>query len=168
LSAKWLAVCLRENYTLSKSKCFIMLRNVSGVHSVSYPVGARFWGSKEAEAWSRLLIGQVQHQTCYPYVWARAVGSYEVGLGSCFPGGKATGAWNWPLSPIAEDKNASRELYIFFPVLVCWCLIGHKDNFFTFTFIGICMLLRQWNNSNLKWQYVGLQANLLALRAVRT
>jgi hypothetical protein len=55
--------------------------------------------------------------------------SYPMGSRGSFPGGKAAGAWSWPLTSInTEVKNAwiynSTPQYVF----MAWCLVKHRDS----------------------------------------
>jgi hypothetical protein len=59
--------------------------------------------------------------------------SHPVGIRGSFPGGKAAGAWSWPLHLVSRSKNAWS--YTFTPqyAFMAWYLVKHRDNF-TFTF----------------------------------
>jgi hypothetical protein len=71
--------------------------------------------------------------------------SYPLGTRSSFPGGgRAAGAWSWPLtSSLCRGQRMRRAIpplpqYAF----MAWCLIKHRDNF-TFTFVLSDILLRE-------------------------
>jgi hypothetical protein len=56
-------------------------------------------------------------------------GSYPMGTRGSFPGGKAAGAWSWPLTPSsAEVKNAWSYTSTPQYVSMAWCLVKHRDN----------------------------------------
>jgi hypothetical protein len=62
--------------------------------------------------------------------------SYPMGIRGSLPGGKAAGAWSWPLPPSAEVKEWV-ELYLHSPNTPLWrgAQLKHRDNFtFTLTF----------------------------------
>jgi hypothetical protein len=61
--------------------------------------------------------------------------SYPVGTGGSFPGGKATGAWSWPLTSILCQGQRMHgaipppSQYVF----LVWCLVKHRDFTFNMT-----------------------------------
>jgi hypothetical protein len=57
--------------------------------------------------------------------------SYPTGNGGSFPGGKAAGAWSWPLVP-RSMRGAIPPLpqYVF----MVWCLVKHRVNFTFYLF----------------------------------
>jgi hypothetical protein len=60
--------------------------------------------------------------------------SYPMGNRGSFPGGKATGAWSWPLTSIYCRGQECVELYLHSQyIFMTWCLVKHRDKF-TFTF----------------------------------
>jgi hypothetical protein len=62
--------------------------------------------------------------------------SYLTGTTGSFPGGKATGAWSWPLNPTSAEAKEWVELYLHSPMHlhgVC-AQLKHRDDF-TFTFL---------------------------------
>jgi hypothetical protein len=63
--------------------------------------------------------------------------SYPMGTWGSFLGGKATGAWSWPLTPSSSDVKECVELYLHSPYTPSWrgAQLKHRDNF-TFTFIS--------------------------------
>jgi hypothetical protein len=58
-----------------------------------------------------------------------------MGIGGSFPGGKAAGAWNWPLTPSSAEIKEWVELYLHSINTLSWrsVQLKHRDNF-TFTF----------------------------------
>jgi hypothetical protein len=72
----------------------------------------------------RVQNGSGAHPACYPM---RTRG--------CFPGGKAAGAWSWPVPSSAEVKEWV-ELYLHFPSTPSWrgAQLKHRDNV-TFTLL---------------------------------
>jgi hypothetical protein len=57
--------------------------------------------------------------------------SYPVGTRGSFPGGKAAGAWSWPLTSIwCRGQRMSGAIH---PLpqyaFMAWCLVKHRDNF---------------------------------------
>jgi hypothetical protein len=72
--------------------------------------------------------------------------SYPMDTRGSYPGGKAAGAWNWPLtSNYSQDQRMLGAI----PSLLqyasmAWCLVKHRDNF-NFTFI--------WNKEDLQKQW---------------
>jgi hypothetical protein len=62
--------------------------------------------------------------------------SYAVGIRGSFPGGKAAGAWSWPLTHIQHWSQECEVLYLHSPNTPSWrgAQLKHRDNF-TFIFI---------------------------------
>jgi len=76
---------------------------------------------------------------CFPVTVAHPA-AYPMGIGGCFPGGKAAGAWSWPLTSTYCRGKRIREVIPPLPQYVFkeWCAFKHRDNFtFTFTFNNI-------------------------------
>jgi hypothetical protein len=58
--------------------------------------------------------------------------SYPMGTrGGSFPGGKAAGAWSWPLTSISCRGQRMRRAIPPLPqyAFMTWCLVKHRDNF---------------------------------------
>jgi hypothetical protein len=54
--------------------------------------------------------------------------SYAIGMGAISPGGKAAGAWSWPLPPSAEVKNTRSYVSTSQYAFMAWCLVKHRDS----------------------------------------
>jgi hypothetical protein len=57
--------------------------------------------------------------------------SYPMGTRGSFPGGKAAGAWSWPLTSIYCQGQECVELYLHSPITPSWHAVQlkHRDNF---------------------------------------
>jgi hypothetical protein len=69
--------------------------------------------------------------------------SYPMGTGSSFPGGKAVGAWSWPLTSIQCRGQRMRGGIPPLPqyVFMAWCLVKHRDNFTFLAFYIIIIII---------------------------
>jgi hypothetical protein len=65
--------------------------------------------------------------------------SYAMGIRDSFPGGKAAGAWSWPLTSNLVTRSKNEELHRHSPICLNGMVLSlkkHRDNFTcTFTFI---------------------------------
>jgi hypothetical protein len=64
-----------------------------------------------------------------------------------FPGGKAAGAWSWPLTPSSAEVEEYVELYLHSPNTPSWrgAQLKHRDNFtFTLPSITAAVLTFSW------------------------
>jgi hypothetical protein len=52
---------------------------------------------------------------CRHRLWGHPA-SYPGDTGGCFPGGKAAGSWNWPLTPSSAQVKEWVELYLHSPI----------------------------------------------------
>jgi hypothetical protein len=83
--------------------------------------------------------------------------SYPMGTRGCFPGGKVTGAWSWPLTSMECQGQKMSGAILSLPqsAFMAWCLVKHRDNF-TFTFLPFTHLsLRMyWNTGRTCVTYI--------------
>jgi hypothetical protein len=94
--------------------------------------------------------------------------SHPMGTRGSFPGGKATGAWSWPLtSTYCRGQRMSGAIPPL-PITPSWggAQLKHRNNF-TFTFTGLTLFIKwsvfawmirgvwisfQWRNASIRWQ----------------
>jgi len=76
--------------------------------------------------------------------------SYPMGTGGSFSGGKAAGAWSWPLTSIYCRGQSMRGAIHPLPqyASMAWCLVKHWDNFtfFMLQVMSDVSFLNKWRN----------------------
>jgi hypothetical protein len=64
---------------------------------------------------------------------------YPVGTGGCFPRGKASGTWIWPLTSHLVLKLRMTELYLHSPTCSHSMVLNkYEDSFYLFTITWVC------------------------------
>jgi hypothetical protein len=70
--------------------------------------------------------------------------SYPMGIGVSSPGGKAAGAWGWPLASIYSRGQRMRGAILSLPnyIFMAWCLVKHRESFTsTFRSVTVCFYI---------------------------
>jgi hypothetical protein len=93
--------------------------------------------------------------------------SYPMGTRSSFSGGKAAGAWSWPLTSICAEVKEWVELYLHSPNTPSWrgVQLKHRDSF-TFTFI-FTHWIRCWVNPRAGLDVVAKRKKSLSCRELK-
>jgi hypothetical protein len=104
-------------------------------------------------SWYELSVGI--HTNCTPFAVEFSDGSgahpasYPMGIKGSFPGGKAAGAWSWPLTPSSAEVREWVALYRHSPNTPSWCGARLKEKTAT-TLPFIYFLRKNYKNK----QYV--------------